>query len=82
MRSSLYGEKSLVGSTASLKSNKTTYAAIVVCQYGLLWCSLFVVGGTSYVLSKGSLATDVVVSGSLLIANVCSWNLSESRIGC
>lgn len=45
--------------------------AIVLCQHLLLWCSCFVIGGTTWILKSDGPAVDVLVSESLLIASVC-----------
>lgn len=49
---------------------KAARVAIILGQHILLWCSLFVAGGTIYALSRGKPESESLVAESLLLATV------------
>ena len=54
--------------------------AIILCQHGLLWCSVFIIGGTAYNIRVGDVATDMLVAESLLLASVRQLPSSPGKI--
>ena len=69
-------EKNHSSSYGSEKTQKAAHAMIIACQHCLLWCSMSILCATTYILSEGGLAIDVLVSESFLLANVSHAMLS------
>lgn len=80
MMSKRYDDEKADSNLLPQRGDKVSQAFTIVCQQGLLWSSLFVAGGTAFLLAEGGLDTEVLVSECFLVGNVRSRGLHDHPI--